>query len=281
MTSNHECPICAIEKLGRDKRYTQQYILDVIENKNGNILLNPTEYINCNCKNLKVICGGCKKTYITSFSLTRNYKKYCPSCTPKKKDWPLNKLDKTYVEKYINQINGNLLLNKDDYINSKERNLNILCGTCKQNIFTTSFDLYKHAHVDRCRKCSSKASKAEYKIMDYLDNKGIEYEFNYRFTDCVCKNPLPFDFFIKSYNCCIEFEGYHHYYPVKSYGGIDHLLMVQEHDEIKNQYCIYNNIKLIRIPFFYSHEIEQILDEDLLGISKTKPIKIIPKYRTK
>lgn len=69
-----------------------------------------------------------------------------------------------------------------------------------------------------------------------------------------CKNPLTngilrFDFYLPDYNCCIEYDGEHHFEPNGGYFTEDFVNRVQYRDSIKNQYCEDKNIKLIRVPY--------------------------------
>ena len=49
-------------------------------------------------------------------------------------------------------------------------------------------------------------------------------------------------------NVCIEFDGEQHFRKHKLWGE-EKLIQTQTNDEIKNIFCIENNIKLIRIKF--------------------------------
>lgn len=168
---------------------------------------------------------------------------------------------KEYVENFISSINGNTLLNKDEYIGSNVHNLKILCGTCGENIFETSFsDYYNKGHV-KCRKCSKAYSSGELKIKKYLDSAGINYVHEKRFSDCVDQKVLPFDFYLPDYNTVIEFDGQHHFSP--DVWGEEHYITTQIHDDIKNKYCKDHGINIIRIPYYDGHHIEGILENVL------------------
>jgi hypothetical protein len=49
-------------------------------------------------------------------------------------------------------------------------------------------------------------------------------------------------------NICIEFDGEQHFREHKLWGE-EKLIKTQTNDQIKNIFCIENNIKLIRIKF--------------------------------
>ena len=80
-----------------------------------------------------------------------------------------------------------------------------------------------------------------------------------KFDDCRNKNPLPFDFYLPNYNICIEFDGRQHYLPIFYFGGEKMLNYTKNNDNIKNEYCLNNNIKLVRIPYYEINDIENII----------------------
>ena len=119
-----------------------------------------------------------------------------------------------------------------------------------------------HLKLIGCPKC--KSSKGEIKIRKTLE----EYEFNFieqkTFDDCKNKNVLSFDFYLPDYNICIEFDGKQHFEVInrsKDHNkNLQNFIDISLNDMIKNTYCLTNNIKLIRIPYWKYSEIEQILN---------------------
>lgn len=106
-----------------------------------------------------------------------------------------------------------------------------------------------------CTKCTV-ISKGEQAIRIWLDNSMLVYEQQKRFEDCKDINPLPFDFYLPNHNCCIEYDGEQHYKPIDYFGGEDAFETTVKHDNIKNEYCKTNDIKLLRIPYFKNVEEE-------------------------
>lgn len=107
-----------------------------------------------------------------------------------------------------------------------------------------------HINGSGCPKCSE--SKGELEIMSFLNENNITYEFQKKFIDCLNKKTnkhLKFDFYLPKYSICIEYDGIQHSMPVKFFGGIKKFKELQKRDEIKNDFCIKNNIKLIRIKY--------------------------------
>ena len=76
----------------------------------------------------------------------------------------------------------------------------------------------------------------EYKFQNLLSQKG---------------NPLKFDFAIIDNNSIlflIEYDGIQHF-TIRGWNDEEHLKQNQYNDELKNQYCKKNNIKLLRIKY--------------------------------
>ena len=117
-----------------------------------------------------------------------------------------------------------------------------------------------------CPICNS--SRGERNVTNYLDSHHIDYIPQYTFNDCKNKRLLPFDFYLPTYNVCIEYDGEQHFKPVDYFGGQDGLLQRQHNDNIKTIYCIMNNIELLRIR--YDEDIVNVLDN---FFNNTKLIK--------
>lgn len=121
--------------------------------------------------------------------------------------------------------------------------------------------LYFHEYGHGCPQCNS-SSRGENKIKDFLENKGIVYQRNYCFDDCVRKKKLRFDFYLSDLNIIVEYDGEHHFQENK-YFGDGNLEYIKHNDKIKNNYCKKNGIKLIRIPYYSFDNIDLILSEEL------------------
>lgn len=123
-----------------------------------------------------------------------------------------------------------------------------------------------------CTNCLKKYKGEEY-IKYILKLNNINYIPQYMFSDCRGrKKPLQFDFAIfdnlENILFMCEYDGKHHFQPI-NFGGIsdkkalDNFKETQINDQIKNQYCKNNNIKLLRIPYWEFNNIEEILIREL------------------
>lgn len=87
-------------------------------------------------------------------------------------------------------------------------------------------------------------SKGNVKISELLDEAGIDYEIEKKFSSCKDKTYLPFDFYVNN-KYLIEYDGEQHY----DKNSLFNYEYTHNHDLIKSQWCKNNNIPLIRIPY--------------------------------
>jgi len=99
------------------------------------------------------------------------------------------------------------------------------------------------------------ASHGEIRIHQLLEELDIPFEEEYTFEDLYVgdHNLLRFDFACKndddSLLCLIEYQGIQHYQPRSKFGGRKGLYRQQYCDNLKKQYCLKHNLKLICIPY--------------------------------
>lgn len=251
-SSSGKCRACA----GHDRSVMKSdEVKQRIYSHNHSILFNPEDYKNISTKNLRIKCGKCGTEYISSLANVINSHNTCPKCSTK----VCIKLSPDEVSKRVNARNHNELLNPEEYISVFEKNLKVRCGSCGK-IFITSLSLLEGSYDGKCRDCSP-ISVGEEMIADILDRYGVSYIRQKTFNeDCRDRNPLPFDFYLPPYNLCIEFDGLHHIKPVY---GDDQFKSTKLHDSMKDWYCRWNNIDLLRIPYWERTNIEQILTTKL------------------
>ncbi len=167
------------------------------------------------------------------------------------------KLDKNYIHSIVKSKNDEWL-NPNEYTTCTDRNMKIRCSC--GIVFTTSFANFSKANIFRCPICSQKESLGELKIREFLDSHNIKYQQEKRFPDCRDKKPHPFDFYLPEHNMCIEFDGQQHY---QNRYGVNSLQTTQHHDKIKNDYCGYVGIRLLRIPYWEGSKINNILSNEI------------------
>ncbi|MBM6686591.1 hypothetical protein H9X90_04935 [Faecalicatena contorta] len=264
------CAQCGNEKIAKKNRLTQEELTDIVEHKSSTILLNPDDYIGNNISNLKFRCGKCNNIYTTSLCSFIENSGYCRKCgiieQSKSKRTSIGD-----VIKIIESKNNNKMVNPNEYKNTNQP-ISIRCGSCRK-IFKQSLSNYRKSNLTgKCPDCNE-ISYGEYLIASCLDRYRISYNRQHPFHDCCDKRPLPFDFYLPNYNLAIEFDGLQHMKPIY---GEDAFKTTKLHDAMKNNYCRWNDIDLLRIPYWERDNIEQILIDylHLTPQSKNKPIKI-------
>ena len=98
-------------------------------------------------------------------------------------------------------------------------------------------------------------SKGNTKITHLLQEANIKFETEKKFSTCIDKKELPFDFYIED-SYLIEYDGIQHFQET-----IFDYEYTHKHDLMKNEWCRKHNIPLIRIP--YTHY-ENLCLNDLL-----------------
>lgn len=102
----------------------------------------------------------------------------------------------------------------------------------------------------RCPKCLY--SRGEKEVSNTLEELGINYIPEWRIGD-----RLRADFYIPKYNAIIEYDGKQHFDPVEHWGGEEILEGIAFRDAVKNKYCDWLGIRLLRIPYWQFDEIDE------------------------
>jgi very-short-patch-repair endonuclease len=161
----------------------------------------------------------------------------CQSCgnvNPKTSD----EIIKLSILKHGNKYDYSLV----NYINAKTK-IKIMCP--KHGEFE---QLHNHHILGQgCPIC--KESKGEKVVRNYLKHNNLDFIKQKRFTECRDIRPLPFDFYLPDYNICIEYDGIQHFKPIKRFGGEKGYEKIIKTDKIKTEFCLKNNIKLIRLKY--------------------------------
>lgn len=137
-------------------------------------------------------------------------------------------------------------------------------------------NMLKSGQVSSCGKCNFN-SMGEFEIEQLLQKNNINYQHDIVWPELFLETGrrLRFDFIIfdedyKTPLRFVEFDGRQHVSgPESTWSNSSSLEKIQERDNIKNQFCLSHNYKLIRIPANKLHHI-QISDimEDKYLISK-------------
>ena len=148
-----------------------------------------------------------------------------------------------------------------NYISSHDT-VRIKCNTCNRYFKPIATRFLQEG---RCPYCN--AYKGEYTVLCWLESHNINYVTQKIFDDCRYHEHgrLRFDFYIPSENLCIEYDGIQHFEPhdftskLSEEESLEKFKISQIRDQIKNDYCKKNEIKLLRIR--YDENIEEKLNE--------------------
>lgn len=183
----------------------------------------------------------------------------CLKCASQNKGKKISKTNTKNTDYFINkskEIHGDKYdYSKVNYINNRTK-VEIICP--KHGSFWQIPNSHKCG--SGCPYCFN--SIGETKIKKWLIDKNINFKQQFKFKECKNKLSLPFDFYLTDKNILIEFDGIQHYKSVNRFGGFKKFKETQKNDEIKNNFCKTNNIKLIRISYKEIKKIENILEEE-------------------
>lgn len=201
-----------------------------------------------------LICGHiwkAKPSYLWSVDIGVG----CPECAG------LTHNDKWFKEKMEKTHSNIMVLGK---YKTLQDNLELQCKICGNKWYgKPNTLLYQNGGCPFC-----KGSHGEKRVSEVLTKMNVDFCVQKTFPDCVDKRNLKFDFYIPSKNLCIEFDGKQHFEPIDFFGqgdGKTYLHETQRRDEIKKQYCLKNNIALLRIPYWEFNNIENIIKEKLIS----------------
>lgn len=239
--SGHGCSKCGDTINGdRSRMKIREFIKKSNEIHANKYNYSLVEYKNSSTK-VKIICrehGIFKQTPNSHISS----KSGCICCSGK------NKITLESFIKRANKIHGN----KYDYshVNEIKNNsikIKIICDKHKE--FTQSPD----AHLNKKQGCPNcNESKGENIISNLLSEKNIIFNRQKTFKNCINDKTgrfLKFDFYLPNNNLCIEFDGEQHFRPIKRFGGEKGYNSTIYRDNIKNKFCVDNNIDIIRIKY--------------------------------
>jgi hypothetical protein len=162
--------------------------------------------------------------------------------------------------------------NKYDYslVDLKNEKIKVICPEHGE------FLIRKSAHISPtqlygCQKCGNIRSIGEERIIKYLESHDIRYDYQKTFDwswSVGRKQPLRYDFYLSEMNILIEFDGKHHFEPIR-YGGQTiedaeyQTKRTKFYDGIKTANAFLAGIRMIRISYYDRDNISNILDKEL------------------
>ena len=196
----------------------------------------------------KFKCNNCgnNEYLITPSGILKKKSINCNKCRTSHNIQTLKEYILDIEEKYPNMYNIDLEENCN-YKNSDSLII-IKCNKCN-NKFKSNAKGFKYR--GKCSYCNmTKLEKYVFSIIkNYFSSEDIDIQVS--FDGLKYKNSLKFDFYISKINLVIEVDGKQHYSDGKNYsfGDKKEYEKTKLRDNIKNKYCLDNNIKLIRIKY--------------------------------
>lgn len=245
--NGHGCPKCTgFNK--NTKELIEQFKLVHGETYNYSLV----DYVNAKTK-IKIICPKHGIFEIHSRQHIRGVN--CGKCEHERIRLLETKTTEQFIENAILTHNDTYNYSLVKYVNAKTP-VTIICTKHGK------FNQIPRTHISGAGCPICKESKGERKIRLFLEKEGVVFIHQHKFDDCRNIRPLPFDFYLPTYNLCIEYQGEQHYINKPNWGG-NNLNYVKQNDEIKLQYCIKNNINILRIHYKEFNNIEDILENHL------------------
>lgn len=255
---NIGCGMCGKIKASTQRRKSIDILIDQIYQIHGDRYdCSNINYVNDKTK-IELICKDHGSFFISPAELLRQ-KQGCKQCgvlsSSKSRSWTYDEFVKqaNMVHNYKYDYSKSIVINS---INEVE----IICPT------HGSFYMMIGNHIhgkQQCTSCSAIESTNEKLIAEYLTNQNIlffrEKIFNGLFGK-TNKGPLRYDFYLPTYNLLIEYDGEHHYQPIR---GEHNLIQTQINDLKKDEYARVNGIDLLRIPFTQKDHIIDLIEQQL------------------
>lgn len=248
------CPHCNKRVMNKTKEYFQKELNDIY---GENIYTVLTEY-KTNREKVLVRHEECgTEFYCSPNDMISDKRQQCPVCS---KIHYLNLIRKphdVFIQE-LKEIHGGEYEVLTPYITAHTK-IKVRHIDCDCIYETTPNSLLKGNECPMCHK----PSKGERKISQVLNDNNIKYTIQYKPKGCKSKKQLSYDFYLKDFNICIEYNGIQHYKPIEVFGGEKSFNVQKKNDNIKKDYCLNSKIDLLVIPYWEFDNIEDILLEKL------------------
>ena len=269
LLQGQNCKLCMNKIIGRSQMHSDEWFKDKMLELHPDIeILTPYAGIKVNVECRCKIDGTLWKT--TPDSLI-NGKHGCRKCFRIRTGNRCRKQESEFLDQ-LKYVNPNIMA-LENYVDDHTK------IKCKCLIHDYIWNAMPNKIIHRmtgCPKCASYHN--ENKIDKILSKWGYTYTIQKRFNDCKDKKALPFDRYLDDFNILIEYDGEGHFDPIRRNGmsetrANEVLNKTKFHDKIKDEYCMKNNIPLIRIPYWESDNMEVFLFDKLLELNAIETIK--------
>jgi Probable Zinc-ribbon domain len=256
---HYNCKGCLLT----DKNVALNYphlLIEVYDNTDLSKLLSGSKTIvSWKCGNTinNQICAHVWKTPIYSRTLMKHG---CPKCADRA---PIT--FKIFIQRSMIIHNNKYLYSTIDIDNFElSKKIDIWCPIHK---IMFSQIASKHMHGNGCKLCGMGKSKGNLKIYETLKSLDITFEQEKGFDDLRYIKKLWCDFYLDDFKIIFnnrklifEYDGIQHFLQMSRDKGNDNKLKIRMiRDMVKDQYCIDNNIDLVRIPYNKINYIQEII----------------------
>lgn len=252
------CPKCGTMSTSNKRKKDFEYVKSKFKEKGLTVV--STEYKN-NETPLSYICDKHPELGIQTARYGNIQKKNARMCATCSADQSKASMTKTHAEFLVemNSVHGNKYTVLGTYLGAKHK-IKIKCNVCSQE-WNSAPNHLTGGHG--CPNCNE--SLGESKIKLWLLQHNVDFDPQYRFSDCIgIRRKMPFDFVLwkdAKVKSCIEYQGQQHYFPIEMFGGAKAYEIQLINDDIKRNYCKDQNLELYEIPYWEYENINIILAE--------------------
>lgn len=148
-----------------------------------------------------------------------------------------------------------------------------ICPFCSKEFESPIKNIVAGTASGHTKSCGCLRSYGEEKIANILTNNSIDFIREANFFTLVNQETgqrLRFDFLLPQYDIIIECNGLQHYCPINFFGEEEGYNKRHYLDDIKRQWAISNNYKVLEIKYKEDSDISETLILDFIK-NNTKP----------
>mgnify|MGYP000623586680 CR=1 FL=1 len=245
-TQGHGCPKCG----GKYSPTKEEWIALANEVHNGKYDYSKVDYVNNKTK-VCIICPEHGEFWQEAKSHING--NGCPNCSYEANGERCRSSKEEFIKKAREKHGDKYDYSKVEYVNCETK----VCIICPEH---GEFWQRPNNHLQGagCPKCN--LSHLERDVMNYLDDAGINYDYQKRFN-WLGKQSL--DFYLPDYNVGIECQGGQHFFPVEHFGGDKGFKKTLKRDKRKKALCEKHDIKLLyysNLGIEYPYDVFEDLD---------------------
>ena len=262
LKSVHGCKFCAIDYVSSCTRNSHEEFLEKVKDKlNDNVII-LGEYVDshvgikCQCKDCGHIWDANPSALYAGAGCKKCAMRYVQNYRIKSHEQFLQEFNERNPQHKTIEI-------LSEYIKDEEPVL-CRCKVCNHTWSAKAHNLINKRSASGCPVCNT--SKGELKIMSYLEDNDIPFEWQKSYDGLVGTGGglLSYDFYIPNKNLLIEYQGEFHD-GTAPYQTKDQFEYQKEHDRRKREYAENNKIPLLEIWYQDFDNIEQILESNLVA----------------